>query len=581
MLTKKIFFILFAFNCFAVIPSEKSEHHVLAVGQGECSVTITKRTFNNQNCSIAVIADAGSSSFIADSKFVSSKGEYMTILELKNKKKNHESPLISSSSKTNTELNDLDSQSSLMSLTEGSSFKSGFSFLEEQIQNIDYWFVFLSHTDEDHINNFGKVLENVLNKKSKIDKFKLKIVFIAGGEWFKLGRTNVVKNLTETLQKYSQNTFALFPYDLGVLSIHEIAELSDEKRKKILKGGLLFRRQFIIKEKEISLDKFSGSLKDLADVSFLNPLTNKTSCLNDFFNFKDLKNSDISKQFLQDTLKRLNIWSLDYPEGNSNARSLVWSYTVPDLNMSFIHTGDAEENTFAKIKGVIEKIDPRKVMEETEGVDKQKHLVFLQGLHHGSKDNYSETALDLFKPDAVIFSAGNGGCYPHPDTETIMKINKKLPKSEKFWDKYAVGQDKYYISTFSKKGDGTRSAAKVFRLENGKFPIFCTNTFGTIKINENGFSVARPSIPGYRGYFKLRAYKAENIKEFQKTFSVDDLININYNDYFKDKTIKLEKKEIDYAIYRINNNKNDSYKLKAVKKGNDLIFYILEKLKVI
>jgi len=52
MLNKKLFFILYSFNCFAVIPSEKSEHHVLAVGQGECSVTITKKTFNQQNCYI-------------------------------------------------------------------------------------------------------------------------------------------------------------------------------------------------------------------------------------------------------------------------------------------------------------------------------------------------------------------------------------------------------------------------------------------------------------------------------------------------------------------------------------------------
>ena len=74
MLNKKLFFILYSFNCFAVIPSEKSEHHVLAVGQGECSVTITKRTFNDQNCSIAVIA-VGSSSLKADPKFVSSNQE--------------------------------------------------------------------------------------------------------------------------------------------------------------------------------------------------------------------------------------------------------------------------------------------------------------------------------------------------------------------------------------------------------------------------------------------------------------------------------------------------------------------------
>ena len=75
MLTKKLFFILYSFNCFAVIPSEKSEHHVLAVGQGECSVTITERIVGKQNCSIAVIADVGSSSLKADPKFVSSNQE--------------------------------------------------------------------------------------------------------------------------------------------------------------------------------------------------------------------------------------------------------------------------------------------------------------------------------------------------------------------------------------------------------------------------------------------------------------------------------------------------------------------------
>ena len=52
MLNKKLFFILYSFNCFAVIPSEKSEHHVLAVGQGECSVTITERIVGRNKESI-------------------------------------------------------------------------------------------------------------------------------------------------------------------------------------------------------------------------------------------------------------------------------------------------------------------------------------------------------------------------------------------------------------------------------------------------------------------------------------------------------------------------------------------------
>ena len=75
MLTKKLFFILYSFNCFSVIPNEKSEHYVLAVGQGECSVTITERIVGKQNCSIAVIADVGSSSLKSDPKFVSSNQE--------------------------------------------------------------------------------------------------------------------------------------------------------------------------------------------------------------------------------------------------------------------------------------------------------------------------------------------------------------------------------------------------------------------------------------------------------------------------------------------------------------------------
>ena len=52
MLTKKLFFILYSFNCLAVIPTEKSEHHVLAVGQGECSVTITERIVGRNKESI-------------------------------------------------------------------------------------------------------------------------------------------------------------------------------------------------------------------------------------------------------------------------------------------------------------------------------------------------------------------------------------------------------------------------------------------------------------------------------------------------------------------------------------------------
>ena len=186
-----------------------------------------------------------------------------------------------------------------------------------------------------------------------------------------------------------------------------------------------------------------------------------------------------------DSFKQVKIAHINFPFDDVNSQSAIVEIKMPKLGMQFFLTGDASEETFARI-----------IESDKEFFKKEEKLTSLVMLpHHGSIENKSIWLFRLFQPDIIGISAGNGGQFTHPSKELIDWIQKQKANSS-FWEKFnQVGLAESMI-TYQDKTN-----AFVCDNSQGKMPFVCTNLLGNIKIDEKGIVAQFSSIIEDNGCF--------------------------------------------------------------------------------
>lgn len=587
-----------------------SEHYKIAVGQGESSTTISILRFEeNITYKVAVTADCGSSSLKADPKYVSGYNydTFVNILKRKDVASDEEDDLLSltesplskkprvesdksrSPSLESSQLAESASKKITTSLTGESTFEESFDFLIKQLANLDLWIVFLSHPDKDHIN----WLSSVFNKLPD----KTKLLIIAGGEWF---NTNSTEDIREVLGlvygSQKDRIFSFFPYEDGKLSGAEMQDWLYTNGVGITKdpGSFCPRKTF----NEVRLDHFHGTLIELFNV-----YQEKKP-----FEFIGLPAEDLRLQALGDNiLSKIYIWSLDNPIGNTNAQSIVWSHEVDDIGWTFVYTGDAEESTFKKIRRSIKSPES---LDEPKDIIRLRHktakrvtpnLIMMQGMHHGSLENVSSLAMELFCPNVIAFSSGNGASFAHPSIAAIQEYHKLFRGQDvsDLWSSFTLRNQSYLFAAFSQKGEGVLGSARAVKIRTNNPVFLCTNAYGTLKINRSGVYAPFNETEGYMGYYDLHAYEVGGaLQSFKERLNRGDQLKMSDLTLAHDESYQLEsfRKELidtslpmsllselgDCLIILV----NQSYALKAIQKtrkesGKDkpyIYFYVLRKL---
>lgn len=346
-----------------------STHYKLAVGQGECSMTLSEIRRGNVAFKTAVIADMGSSSFRADPKYVTAWSDKsmkdllvgvdalvesgQVALTEKEGIASNTGKFVSTKSKAVAERRRRSNDSETSITGEGSTQDSFEEFLKDHLKGVDYCFVVLSHPDKDHINYLRSAFEAMGENKPRM-------FLVAGGEWFNSNSTEDVRDVLSLVQQNPGKIVAFFPYEAARLSGDEIVgQIYAQSASSISKSD---PESFNFKKKVggIDLEEFQGTLQDcveriLPHVPFPSSSSSDTQSSASssggsdsnlaarFWSVFGLGSGDPKRHLISEhILKNIYFWSLDHRTANANGQSLIWSHAVDDMGWTFVYTGDAE-----------------------------------------------------------------------------------------------------------------------------------------------------------------------------------------------------------------------------------------------
>jgi hypothetical protein len=274
-----------------------------------------------------------------------------------------------------------------------------------------------------------------------------------------------------------------------------------------------------------------------------------------------------------------------------------------------VYTGDAENSTFKKISESIKSPD---ITEVPKDIIRRKrtaetgvpNLIMMMGMHHGSLENVSSLAMELFYPNAIAFSSGNGASFAHPSMSAIQKYQeffndtKNSLLTSSLWSSYTLRNQSYLFAAFLQKGAGSLGNAIGIKIASNKPVFLCTNTYGTLKINKSGIYTPFNETEGYLGYYDLHAYETEGeLKSFKTLLTSNNVKMSNltsaHNESYQQESFRHDLKDVSSPISLGKDQGasliievNQNYALKAIQKirkesskdKNYVYFYVLRKL---
>lgn len=365
-------------------------------------------------------------------------------------------------------------------------------FIHSQLASLDHLFIFLSHSDEDHINFLN--CENI--------PAHVPITVILAGDWFgdigaAEGKTNFTKPAKEVLIFLSErikdriktktSTHFYFPFYAPDLNFQIFEMLQPQNLLERIKG--LNISDAIAEFNNIAQPIIQQCLK-------IHPEAPTPAFLHG--PFLEVFNHLLINPEFHDILRNVYIWSLNQPADDTNNHSMVVSCTLPSLNMSVVLTGDAENSVFHRISVENHGLNFRqslanlstfeRIAAEKPGSDPQQllesHLVMLMLPHHGAWKNRSGTMLRFFTPNVFGISAGDGRQHGHPSAELIHEIRtiysrSFLGLSEAFHNRYEY-KGKFHFITLA------NGHHLVDKAEDDKLVFLCPNVYGCIKWDHEG-----------------------------------------------------------------------------------------------
>jgi hypothetical protein len=438
--------------------------------------------------------------------------------------------------------------------------------------------------DKDHI--------NFINEQTI--PHTLPVTAFLEGDWLGVGgsnskKTKLSKDVTAVLTflKERENTWVEFPYYWsGIKKIESILSYKDirnELRKvngniyELCSNGTVsneaFYYYFNLYESHSNIKHlFYNSDEEKEFELHINPLSKLTpSYLLKKNESNKIKNSYLFEPYTTSTLKydleTVSIYHISYPFRDINSQSAIVLFRLPDLKMNVFCTGDAHEETLQLISHTKPFIDKNLI-----------NVVILP--HHGSFENKSINLFNLFKPDILGISAGNGGTFSHPSRKLVKELEgglKEIQWATKFYDSFddfGFGNNFVYFEDVEQKKKGKKGKKeekkivrqsrlhkhKKFDKDNFmKTPFFCTNVHGSIKIDTEGF----------KGIFSSIVeddYAEEFLVDYTRRVEDKNILNKLKNDKTKNNILKQANK----YYYRVNAEKNTKYFYEA-NLANELI----------
>lgn len=469
---------------FASDRLEGCEHRTFQVGQGSChSMLYSVKKADDTYHKVLVFCDIGSSSRSAPIKLPFHQNSFgVPIFRAKKEKGTTLSvgQMLDSDSDSTAESMKTSGATSDTEMT--TEHKEPFAIgkmtqeIEDAVKGVDSFIIMLTHPDKDHINLYT----DIFGKVSK------PILLICGGMWAE-HKTDEVGEIRKNLNG-KNNVYSIFPTYLDSLPHDAIIGSADLATP---------------------LSRFRGTLR-----AFIS--THRTSF--DYAKHFKLTNKSVSKKTFEDlVLNNIYLWSVKHITDDTNAQSLVFSCTLPDIRTSFVFTGDATPETFESIPGTA-KDQLRETFKTSIAV--QHHKVCFVVPHHGAVGHYSQKACDLFKPDLLLFSSGYIGSFNHPNKETLEKY---LVYLSKLWSKqklpfaqnYELASSEYKVALY----DETKKKHTLRKLKGAKIVLLGTNVFGSILFNTEGIYVSGESKTedGYYVDFRQSVAKCLTTQELLAT----------------------------------------------------------------
>ena len=546
-LNYRLIFLCFIFYSLPLLASYE-EFYVFDVGQGNSQFAAYKKS------GIGVLYDCGSSSSQVHPKInqLKSDEEWHTFF-----KRRVDKPKITEKKQLDFDdvPDDKNSQSSeSISLKESSAVKTN-KYIRSIIEkaDINHLFLILSHPDKDHI--------NFINDETIPDNFP--VTAFLEGDWLGEGGANSKKNglskdVTAVLDflKERENTWVEMPYYWnGIKTINTKINYIDIRNQWQSDSSEKFEDTYDFCKKgtiESSI-AFLNLYQSLDRTLTKNHDKNKVFC----DHFKTLGiNFDIDNYYYggyaMEDLKNVKISHINFPFKDVNSQSAIVEIKMPELKIQFFLTGDAHEET-------LELIDPYNKKEMF--FKKEENFISLVMLpHHGSFENKSVNLFNLFKPDILGISAGNGGTFSHPSRKLVKELEEGLKEVQwttKFYDlfeDFGFGNDFVYFEDVEQKNKGKKGKkldkkmVRQSRLHKHKkvdednfiqIPFFCTNIHGAIKIDEEGFKSTFSSVVEDDSNEEFlvdytRRVEDENIlKALKKKKDKSDILNYNDKYYYR------------------------------------------------
>jgi hypothetical protein len=344
----------------------------------------------------------------------------------------------------------------------------------------DVIFVFLSHPDEDHINLVPQIPKT--KQKDGVEK-NIPTIFFLCGDWIAKSRSidqegNTVGRVLEDIRNrrekwlfmpyywnksYSQQTTVPGVLEDDILApvrtetLFERSVLRQNSVTSNIGLGTLLTQLKSDDDRQRQMDALPVNLSDSRTVTFLN---------------------------------RIHFWLLNHRRSDINAQSYVVSCQFPNLDMSFVFTGDADDSTFEELRVRMGPQNPGALLRSQH----DKHLIWLFMPHHGSDENDSRIMHSLFSPDAYIITAGNGSQHGHPRKKIVddlpTYIGPRNP-SQFFWSLYAPTPENpdfpfFKFESTNEKGLDRRYPAILHSTSKQGVPVFCTNVVQSLYMDTFG-----------------------------------------------------------------------------------------------
>jgi hypothetical protein len=478
------------------IDQGRQEFYIFGVGQGNAQLAVYEPS------GFAALYDCGSSSQQGHPKYVACQQKLFSSLFVEKVVKREESVSdllammdideenLSKFPKT-SKLNE--SQDSIISNKMSIKYKGVPHFIHDLISkySIHHLFIFLSHPDADHINWINSdAIPLYVNKEI------LRITAILGGDWLGEGGENTQKTDLSTPVKEvlgflwkRQCTWTELPYYWnwqGLLKDPYSEETVDTTNHIKFTNAV---RVYLEKNKT---DAVYEAIKNKTNLQIKNPFNESLYSLilkicadNKSFNPMGLEYHFSRVLESKKDLDKVHVMLMNYPEiKDPNGQSSILIFNMPTLEMNFVCTGDATQDTFSKIK-------PEQV---PDSFHDSRYINLLMLPHHGANDNRSVRMHKLFPAHIYGISAGNGILYGHPSKKLLKDTLFELPTTidKKFNQTFQLkGKYNNMFLAFKGKNEGAYTA-NLF--ENPLYPpILCPNITGTFKFgkdNEDGKTIS-------------------------------------------------------------------------------------------